>query len=64
MLRQSGSRVADGVGYIQGVIPATVFLDRDDLETQELGHASLSRLIRPIVDAGAPQQDPYVCLCR
>ena len=52
------------MGCIQGVVPATVFLDRDDLETQELGHASLSRLIRPIVDAGAPQQDPYVCLCR
>ena len=56
--------MADGLGCMQGVVPATVFLDRDDLETQELGHASLSRLIRPIVDAGAPQQAPYMCLCR
>ena len=40
-----------------------MFLDRDDLETQELGHASLSRLIRPIVDAGAPQQGLLVCVC-
>ena len=47
--------VADGVGCSQGVVPATVFLDRGDLETQELGHASLSRLIRPIIDAGAPE---------
>ena len=29
-----------------------MFLDRDDLETHELGHASLSKLIGPIVDSG------------
>ena len=29
-----------------------MFLDRDDLDTHELGHASLSKLIAPIVDSG------------
>ncbi len=56
-----GTRVAQAPhGYLflkslpvsQGVVPATVFLDRDDLETHELGHASLSKLISPIVSAG------------
>ena len=37
----------------QGVVPATVFLDKDDLETHELGHASLSKFIGPIISAGA-----------
>ncbi len=30
-----------------------MLLDRDDLETHELGHASLSNFISPIVNAGA-----------
>ncbi len=30
-----------------------MFLDRDDLETHELGHASLSKFISTIVTAGA-----------
>ena len=29
-----------------------MFLDRDNLETHELGHASLSKLIAPIIDSG------------
>ena len=48
----SARRISLIVCTSQGVIPATLFLDRADLETHELGHASLSKLIGPIVDSG------------
>lgn len=52
--RHISSKLQSHIGEVcvQGVVPATLFLDREDLETHELGHASLSKLILPIINSG------------